>query len=266
MTRCACCGNQYWGVTKRKGKVAAGRKPVVKTYYICAGRTKCGASVCPHPAHISAEDLEGWVLAELQRMVLADTRGIDDAIEATVRELRERAGAVDTKGMEKELAQIAATIESLIAGLDPANLPLINEKLTTLRRRKEFLQEQMRAVGSTKLAFDEVAVRRWAAERVTLLDELIKGRRDEMARQAIASYVDEIVIDPGQKTAVMTVNAGLGVPECDPSGNDGPPSPNSPQKPSDPPSGGSQVAPIEDGGWSDAGLFRAPETRRWDAV
>ncbi|GMV27797.1 MAG: hypothetical protein AMXMBFR58_38280 [Phycisphaerae bacterium] len=71
-----------------------------------------------------------------------------------------------------------------------------------------------------------------------------QGRRNEMARQAIASYVNKIVIDPGQKTAVMTVNAGLVVPECDASGNDGPRSPDSPKKPDDPPSGGSQVAPI----------------------
>jgi site-specific DNA recombinase len=233
VTRCACCGHQYWGVTKRKGHVP-GRKAVVKSYYICSGRTKCGWSVCPHPAHISADELEGWVLGELQKFVLADTRGVEEAIEATVRGLRERAGSVDTKPIEKELKQIDATIDALVAGLDPANLALVNDKLTTLRRRRDFLQAQMRAVGATKLAFDEAAVRRWAAERVTLLEDLLKGRRDEMARQAIASYVNEIVIDPGEKTATLAVNAGFG-----PLGNS-----NDPQKPNDPPGGGSQVTVI----------------------
>jgi site-specific DNA recombinase len=237
VTRCACCGNPYWGVVKTKGK-AAGRKVISKSYYICSGRTKCGKSVCPHPAHISAEDLENWVLGELDRVVKADARGVEQAIEATVRELRARAGSIDVRPIEKELAQITATVDSLIAGLDPANLPLINDKLTSLRRRKEFLQEQMRAVSATKLNFDEVAVRKWASERVSLLQDLLRGRRDEMARQAIASYVDEILINPADKTATLAVNAGLGATLG--AGSD-------PQKPNDPPAGGSQVAVIEDG-------------------
>lgn len=55
-----------------------------------------------------------------------------------------------------------------------------------------------------------------------------------MARQAIASYVAEIVIDPGEKTATLAVNAGFGPPE----GGAGQ------QKPNDPPGGGSQVTVI----------------------
>ncbi|GMV27608.1 MAG: hypothetical protein AMXMBFR58_36390 [Phycisphaerae bacterium] len=50
---------------------------------------------------------------------------------------------------------------------------------------------------------------------------MIKGRRDEMARQAIVSYVDEIVINPGQKTAVMTVNAGFGSLDGGPAAKNG---------------------------------------------
>jgi site-specific DNA recombinase len=206
---------------------------IIETY-ICSGRTKCGKSVCPYPAHISAEELENWVLGELDRVVKADARGVEQAIEATVRELRERAGAIDIRPIEKELAQITATVDSLVSGLDPANLPLINDKLTSLRRRKDFLQEQIRAVSATKLNFYEVAVRKWATERVSLLQDLLRGRRDEMARQAIASYVDEIVINPADKSATLAVNAGFG-------GNVGP---SDPQKPNDPPAGGSQVAVI----------------------
>lgn len=39
---------------------------------------------------------------------------------------------------------VAPTVSALLTGLDPANLPLINDKLTALRRRREGLQRQIR--------------------------------------------------------------------------------------------------------------------------
>ena len=79
-----------------------------------------------------------------------------------------------------------------------------------------------------------------AASYKVQLDQLMAGRRDEKARQVMASYVDEIVVDPATKTGYMVVNAGLGDPEGDP------------QKPDDPPDGGSQVTGVAGAGFEPA--------------
>ncbi|MCC6230515.1 MAG: recombinase family protein [Phycisphaerales bacterium] len=229
--RCACCGQPLWGINKRKGRVA-GRKDVVTPYYICAGRARCGKSVCPVPSHVRADALEAWVLAKLQEVLHADDDGVTDAVDRFVRGVREhRGGLVDTGPLRRELSQVEATADALVSGLDPANLAMVNARLTKLRKRKEHLQEQLRSAERQAEGVDEASLRRWATERVTLLSEICRGRRDERARQVIASYVDRIVVDPRDRTGILVFAGptGGGVPG---------------QKHHDPPRGGSQVAPI----------------------
>ncbi|MCC6679129.1 MAG: zinc ribbon domain-containing protein [Phycisphaerales bacterium] len=204
--RCACCGQPFWGVDKRKGRIP-GRKPVVTSYYICSGRCRSGKSVCPHSAHVRADALEAWVLARLREMVMSDTGGVEAAIDRFVQSMRGGRADPDAAGLERELAQIDAAVNTLLTGLDPANLPLINDRLSQLRRRKEHLQRQLRAAKSD--GPDEKALRKWATERIGLLAEMAAGRRDDAVRRALASYVDEITIDPATKTGVLVVNAHI---------------------------------------------------------
>lgn len=81
---------------------------------------------------------------------------------------------------------------------------------------------------------DVQALRRWARERLGLLGDVVRGRRDEKARQMLASYIDELVVDPAAKTGRLVVNAGLA-------------DAGQTQKPHDPPGGGSQGTAIEGG-------------------
>ena len=85
-------------------------------------------------------------------------------------------------------------MNALLTGLDPANLPLINDRLTQLRQRKEQLQRELRAAMTVGRQFDESALRRWATERITGLADAIDGRRNERVRRVLTSYVDEIIV------------------------------------------------------------------------
>lgn len=270
MLKCGHCGNPFWGENKRKGHVE-GRAEVVTPYYICAGRCRSGKSVCPHSAHVRANELEAWALAELQSIVFDDGGGVEEAIERFVATVRDGHPADTTiRTHTREIAQIDAQVDAIVTRLDPANLVLVNDKLTAMRVRKEWLQQQVRAAEATESSMDEKALRRFATERIGMLAEIISGRRDEKARQVIASYVDEIIIEPETKTGYMAVNAGLfgGSPDGDEGGEElvggawgnelgvaalAATSANgwqavgeseSPQKPNDPPGGGSQVKVI----------------------
>ncbi|MFO0833344.1 MAG: zinc ribbon domain-containing protein [Phycisphaerales bacterium] len=205
MLRCACCGQPLWGINNRKGRIA-GRKDVVTPYYICAGRARCGKSICPVPSHVRADALEAWVLAKLQEVLRADDEGVTEAIDRFVRGVRDQRGAmVDTGPLRRECAQVEATADALVFGLDPTNLAMINTRLTKLRTRKEDLQEQLRSAERQSEGVDEAALRRRATERVTILGEICRGRRDERARQVVASYVDRIVVDPRDRTGVLVL-------------------------------------------------------------
>ncbi len=268
--RCAHCGQPFWGEKKRKGHVE-GRAEVVTSYYICAGRCRSGKSVCPFPGHVKAEQLEVWVLEQLQEMVFQDSGGVEEAIEwfiNAVRSAHPTDGAI--RAHQREIAQIDAQVDALVAHLDAANLALVNGKMTNLRTRKEWLQQQVRAAEMQEASLDEKALRSFATERIGMLAEIMGGRRDEKARQVIASYIDEIVIEPETKTGYMAVNAGLfgEAPDAPDGGAEavgeseanfeaapahGPTSANGSQttvaadalqKPDDPPRGGSQVKVI----------------------
>ncbi|HED54975.1 MAG TPA: hypothetical protein ENJ00_12365 [Phycisphaerales bacterium] len=205
--RCGDCGHGYWGERKRKGR-RAGRRPVEMGYYICSGRRGRGKTVCPHPAHVRAPDLEAWVLGKLQHLVLADGECVHAAVDrlvAMTRSCRDEHG--DLERIETELAEIDATVSALLSGLDPANLTLVNDRLTQLRRRKEQLQRELRAANAASRPFDEAALRRWATERISGLAEAIEGRRNERVRRVLTSYIDEIVIWPSTKTGLLRVNA-----------------------------------------------------------
>ena len=205
--RCGDCGHGYWGERKRKGH-KAGRSVVETSYYACSGRRGRGKVTCPHPAHVRADDLEAWVLGKLSGLVMIDDLTVDAAVDRLVETASLRTADRDNiDRLDIELAEIDATVNALLTGLDPANLPLVNDRLTQLRRRKEQLQRERRVAKTASRPFDELAIRRWATERISGLADAIDGRRNEHVRRVLTSYVDEIVIWPSTKTGILRVNA-----------------------------------------------------------
>lgn len=103
---------------------------------------------------------------------------------------------------------------------------------------------------------EQNALRKWPREQLGLLAAMSGGWRDEKVRQALASYVDELVIEPETKTGYLVLNArasGLFAEDLA-------------QKPNDPPCGGSRFNEVEGERWCDDVLFRDPETRHADAA
>lgn len=209
LMRCACCGFPYWGSVQRKGHIP-GRTPVLTNYYTCSGRRGRGKTVCPVPASVRADDLEAWVLAKLRTLVTADTGCADEAIDRFVASVKGAGDdAHETHALERELAEIDATVNGLLTKLDPANLPLVNDRLTQMRRRREDIQKALRATRAKAADLDEAALRRWAKARIDGLADAMAGRRNEKVRQVVASFVEAIVIDPATKTGVLRLAPGV---------------------------------------------------------
>ena len=207
--RCGDCGNSYWGERKRKGRIP-GRRDVITNYYACAGRRAYGKDTCRVPSHIKADELEAWVLGKLERFVFADREGVEEAIDRFV-ELAagEHDATADVGGIERELAEIETTVKAMTASIEPANLVLLNDRLTQLRRRKEHLQRELRVAKATARGVDAKGLRKWARERITGLADAMAGRRNETVRRVLASYVDEIVIYPTTKSGELRLNPSL---------------------------------------------------------
>jgi len=231
---CGDCGHRHWGEPKRKGRVA-GRAPVVTNYYTCGGRRTHGKLICPTPAHIRAADLERWVLGKLERLMLGDAAGTQAAIDRIVALLTNEDGpAAEVERLEGELRTVGETVAALTASIDPANLPLLNDKLTQLRLRKEHLEQELAAgaayaasgerpillrkahleqeLAAAKLAGpsrDERTIRQWAKRQLAGLADALNGRRDDEARRVLGSYVERITLWPSTKRGEMALH-----PDC----------------------------------------------------
>ncbi|MBM4017154.1 MAG: hypothetical protein FJ288_02315 [Planctomycetes bacterium] len=203
--RCGDCGHPYWGELKRKRHIE-GRKDIATKYYTCAGRRTHGNMICTGSSHIQAEALEEWVLSKLRVLVFADTECVEAAIEKFVAAATSHQGGnADVEKVAQEIEEIDATVNALTMNIDPANLTLLNDRLTLLRRRKEHLCDALRQANASNPQFDEGALRRWAVERIQGLADALDGRRDEKMRQVVAAYVDRIVATPSTKTGYLAL-------------------------------------------------------------
>ncbi len=206
---CGDCGHRYWGEPKRKGRVE-GRAPVITNYYTCGGRRTHGKLICPTPAHIKAGDLESWVLGKLERLVLGDSAGTQAAIDRIVALLMNEDGsAAEVERLEGELRKVGETVAALTASIDPANLALLNDKLTQLRLRKEHLEQELAAARLASPSRDERTIRQWAKRQLAGLADALNGRRDDEARRVLGSYVERITLWPSTKRGEMALH-----PDC----------------------------------------------------
>jgi len=205
---CGHCGQPYWGERKRKGRIP-GRAEVVTNYYTCAGRRRYGKSTCPQPASVKADDLEAWVLDKISGLVLRDTDGVVAAVERfVVSAMGQRREGADTNRLMREIAEIDQMVAAVTSGLDPANLAMLNDRLTQLRKQREYLEAELRTARLDERRLDADQLRQWAYEQAECLADMVKGHRDPKMRRVIASYVDEIRIFPETKTGELVVNAG----------------------------------------------------------
>jgi len=158
LLRCGDCTHPYWGERKRKG-VRAGQSMVETNYYTCSGRRGKGKAICAHSAHVRADDLETWVLGKLTDLVLADAEGVDEAVARFAALAASDDGAPsEADRLAREIAEVDATVNALVSGIDPANMPLINDRLTRLRKKKEHLQRELRAAKAVTTGTERAAL------------------------------------------------------------------------------------------------------------
>ena len=203
---CGDCGHKFWGDPKRKGHIE-GRAEVVTNYYTCAGRRSHGKGICATPSTLRAEDLEDWVLGKLQDIVLTDVEAVDSAIERFVEAVGEQNPcAADAERIARDLKQINDTVTALTMSIDPANLALLNGRLTQLRLRKERLEQELCTAKQATTLYDGRALRKWARAQLAGLQAALNGARNNQARAVIATYVDRITVWPSRKIGEMALN------------------------------------------------------------
>lgn len=203
---CGDCGHKFWGAPCHKGRVE-GRAAVITNYYKCAGRGSHGKTICPTPSTLRAEQLESWVLGKLQMIVLADEDAVDAAIERFVTSAGRQSGcATDADRIAGEVKQINDLVTALTMSIDAANLPLLNDRLTQLRLRKECLEQELHAVRKSQCNPNGDALRTWARNQIAGLQAAMAGMRNDRTRDVIATYVDRITVWPSQRRGEMRLN------------------------------------------------------------
>ncbi len=203
---CGDCGHKFWGDPRRKGRIE-GRKPVVTTYYTCAGRRSHGKTICSTPSTLRAEQLEAWVLDKLQYIILTDEEAVDEAIERFVKAAAKNdPGDADADRIARELKQINDMVTALTTHIDPANLALLNDRLTQLRLRKECLERELRAARQSNGNNDVRSLRQWARAQIADLWAALAGTRNDRTRDVIGTYVERITVWPSQKRGEMALN------------------------------------------------------------
>ncbi len=206
---CGHCGQPFWGERKRKGRIP-GRAEVACNYYTCAGRRRYGKSTCPTSASVKADELEAWVLGKLGGLILNDVGGVDEAVDRFVAATLGMArGGTDTNRIVREIAEIDQTVASLTSSLDPANLAMLNDRLTQIRTRREHLEAELRSARLDERRLDADHLRRWVYRQIESLAAIIDGRRDPQLRRTMASYIDEIRIFPETKTGELILNSNI---------------------------------------------------------
>jgi site-specific DNA recombinase len=203
---CGHCGQKFWGEAKRKGNVPE-HKRIVTNYYICSGRKRYGKKTCPTPASVRSEKLEKFVLDVLSYLLL-EGDDFEPAIERFVEIVLAGSGdSAKADAMRQEISKIDEAVLVLTTNLDPANLALLNGRLTQLRKQKESLDAELRAMNLEQSAVKPESLRQWARKKMHLLSRATAGKRDEMTRQMIAAFVEKIVIYPKTRTGEVILNS-----------------------------------------------------------
>ncbi|HRX83500.1 MAG TPA: recombinase family protein [Phycisphaerae bacterium] len=205
---CGECGHKFWGEARHKGRIE-GRAPVITNYYCCAGRRSHGKVICPTPAALRSEQLEAWVLEKLQEVVVADQDAVDDAINRFIElAAQQTVEMTDAERIAREIKQIQELVTALTMNIDPANLAMLNDRLTQLRLRKECLEQELHAAKRSTARDDATSLRKWAEKQLANLQAAMGGKRNDQTRAVIGTYIDRITVWPTQKRGEMVLNPG----------------------------------------------------------
>jgi len=204
---CGDCGHKFWSDVRHKGR-KPGRAPVTTTYYTCSGRRRHGKTICEVSSTLRAEQIEEWVLERLSGIVATDEEAVDAAIRRfTASIATSNPGAADAERIAAEIRQINDIVTALTMNIDPANLAMLNDRLTQLRLRKDALEEELRMAKRARSDHDPAEMRRWARGQLTGLRAAMNGVRTDATREVIATYVNKIVVWPSKKFGEMHLNA-----------------------------------------------------------
>jgi site-specific DNA recombinase len=204
--KCGDCGHKFWGEARHKGRIK-GRAPVVTNYYCCSGRRAHGKEVCPTPSTLRAEKIESWLLDKLQALIATDEVLVDEQIDrlaAMVGEQPSRTG--DAERIRREIKEVQDLVTALTTSIDPANLALLNDRLTQLRKRKERLEEELKSTERADMHQDVGALRAWARRLLTGLRDAMAGKRDDSIRNVMSAYIDRITVWPSRKCGEVVLN------------------------------------------------------------
>jgi len=207
---CGDCGHKFWGDSRHKGRIE-GRAPVITNYYTCAGRRRHGKTICKVSSTLRAEQIEEWVLGKLSDIIATDEDGVETAIQRFIASVAtSNPGAADAERIAREIAQINDMVSALTMNIDPANLAMLNDRLTQLRLRKKCLEQELRTARQSSTKQDAPAMQKWARAQLAGLQAAMDGTRNDRTRDVVGTYVDRITVWPSQKRGELALNPSAG--------------------------------------------------------
>ena len=192
LMRCQRCGYTFLGRP-------LGNKKKRYRYYVDGGHHRGGKAICPH-RQIPADALEQWVIGQVKSVIQGETATIEAATKKFLKALRSQAKPTKSaKSLAQELSAINKRIQGLAAMLaDPnlGDLEEIHQTLVDLKKRRDALDKKRHQnTGVAHLDVSEAAVRKWVAEKIeTLEDVLANPDASPAARNLMAAFVDRIEI------------------------------------------------------------------------
>lgn len=194
LLECALCGNRYQGYTCTKGKRRTDGT-VVKTFsYACGGYITKGAKVCQlNP--INQDVLEKTAIdavIEFYKPYLGNRRKLLAAIrEATGLESKEVASK--RKQLQKEMDQIAKTINKLIDNISEINREFVDRRLIELRRQRDSIQLQLEQLDGLAVSESELQTMTNDAMRfITGMEFILRNGVPEERRSVLRNCVSRI--------------------------------------------------------------------------
>ena len=94
-------------------------------------------------------------------------------------------------------------VTALTMNIDPANMAMLNEHLTQLRLRKEYLEQELQTAQQSSANQDVDTLRKWARAQLAGLRAAMNGTRNGRTRNVIATYIDRITVWPSKKRGEM---------------------------------------------------------------
>jgi len=200
---CRHCGHHFLQktVNSMSGGVAKRYR-----YYTDGGYNRGGRATCAL-TNIPADALDAFVVGKVRDVLIGDGEGIEDAVEAFVRQaMGGRPKNTDAK-VQREIDAVTRRIKATVAMLADPTFDGLDELRTTLadlKARRDTLQARLAARTASATPFKEADVRQWASERLGRLDTLLNRKASCLeARKLVHACVERIEIFPDEQRGVL---------------------------------------------------------------